>query len=138
MGNVVHHHLFRAQHSSGEVLGTSKKSKSLEETRALAFTLPHSQGGHRVERPFKIYVEVKYVDMNILAADMGVSVIPQHHEEAGKFFPPMLPGGARIFDLAICGGAVVRTQERACHREQSEALRLSMAQLVHKVDDAAL
>lgn len=95
----------------------------------LAFTLPHVLGGHRVELPVHRDVDVKYVDMNLLAADMGVENIPQVHEEAANFLPRMLPEGERIFDLAICGGAMLRTHERASYREQNEAVRLSATQL---------
>lgn len=96
---------------------------------ALALTLPHVQGGHRVELPKHKHVDVKYVDMNILAGDMDVSRIPQGHEEAERFLPRMLPKDRKMFDLAICGGAVLRTHERASYREHGEALRLSMTQL---------
>lgn len=98
-------------------------------SRALAFTLPVEMGGHEVWLPYHDSVDVKFMDINLLAEDMGAVDIPEHHEEASQFIPRVLTKGRRPFNLALCDGQVLRTHARAPYRERREAQRLTSVQL---------
>lgn len=107
---------------------------ALEMTRgasALAFTLPVSQGGHGILLPRNANAEIRLLDVTLLAVDMGVSdidIIPHDHPDACNFLPRQLQPN-RLFDLALCDGQVLRTQNRAAYRENREAHRLITTQL---------
>ncbi|KAK8011771.1 hypothetical protein PG989_000031 [Apiospora arundinis] len=94
----------------------------------VAFSLPPSDGGYNVLLPPDKMQCVDFLDVTMLAADMGVTVIPPDHPDAGKFLPRQLPK-LRSFDLVLCDGQVLRTHERASYRELREPLRLKTAQL---------
>lgn len=97
-------------------------------SHAVAFTLPPKDGGHEVLLPANPAVSVKYLDITMLAADMGVTDIPAGHPDAGKFLPKHMEPG-KTFDLIFCDGQVLRTHKRAAYREQREARRLILTQL---------
>ncbi|KAE8155064.1 hypothetical protein BDV25DRAFT_135397 [Aspergillus avenaceus] len=94
----------------------------------LGFTLPPSQGGHKVRISDTLGAVVRYLDITMLAADMGVDDIPVNHPDAQNFLPRLLSPGD-TFDLIICDGQVLRTHERAEYRFRREAIRLTMTQL---------
>lgn len=100
---------------------------------ALAFTLPEETGGHEVLLRENNNLETHFVDITMLAEDMGVTQaeIPPEHPEATKFLQQryLLPGTK--FDLVLCDGQVLRTHEshRASYREPREARRLGSTQL---------
>jgi hypothetical protein len=48
------------------------------DARALAFSLPEEQGGHRVLLPDSINVERRLLDITLLAEDMGCETIRTH------------------------------------------------------------
>ncbi|PYH46510.1 uncharacterized protein BP01DRAFT_337931 [Aspergillus saccharolyticus JOP 1030-1] len=97
--------------------------------RALGFSLPQSEGGHKVllRKPHH-NVSLKFLDITMLAADMGRLEIPSGHPDAGKFLPRQFSPEQR-FDLVICDGQVLRTHDRATYRQPREARRLTMTQL---------
>ncbi|XXH01841.1 hypothetical protein Hte_008203 [Hypoxylon texense] len=95
---------------------------------ALAFSLPMSNGGHRVLLPVASNVEKRYLDITMLADDMGSEEIPDDHPESGRFLPRQFKPG-QLFDLVLCDGQVLRTHERAPYREKREAKRLTVTQL---------
>ncbi|KAI2468018.1 hypothetical protein F4781DRAFT_400104 [Annulohypoxylon bovei var. microspora] len=95
---------------------------------ALAFSLPASAGGHRVLLPRSSAVERRFLDVTMLAADMGAGEIPRDHPDSGNFVPRQLEPG-KLFDLVLCDGQVLRTHARASYRESREARRLTTAQL---------
>ncbi|KAI8957997.1 hypothetical protein F5Y11DRAFT_56264 [Daldinia sp. FL1419] len=95
---------------------------------ALAFTLPVSDGGHKVLCRNASDVEIRYLDVTMLAADMGVEQIPEDHPDAERFLPRQLEPH-RLFDLVLCDGQVLRTHTRASYREWREAKRLTTTQL---------
>lgn len=97
-------------------------------SHALAFSLPVSNGGHKVRLPQRPNVEQRFLDVTMLAADMGMSDIPQAHPEAENFMPRQFEPN-RLFDLVLCDGQVLRTHVRAPYRENQEARRLSSTQL---------
>lgn len=98
--------------------------------RSLAFSLPQSEGGHKALLPRHPDVELRFLDITMLPADMGASEIPQDHVDAGKFFPRQFDPN-RLFDLVLCDGQVLRTNapSRAAYREKREARRLTIVQL---------
>ncbi|KAJ8128711.1 hypothetical protein O1611_g4922 [Lasiodiplodia mahajangana] len=96
--------------------------------RCRAFSLPPENGGHEVQLSSKARITVNYLDLNLLAADMGADVISPTHPEAGSFLPSQLSPGD-IFDLIICDGQVLRTHQRPQYRENLESPRLTLVQL---------
>ena len=98
------------------------------DARALAFSLPATEGGHDVLMPHKPNVRLKLLDLTMLAADMGVTDIPDEHPDARSFSPAQFKKGA-AFDLVICDGQVLRTHRRAEYRESRENTRLIFTQL---------
>ncbi|KAJ5150882.1 uncharacterized protein N7482_010134 [Penicillium canariense] len=95
---------------------------------ALAFSLPHSNGGHKSFIPREFNVEKRFLDVTMLAADMGMESIDNAHEDAGNFLPRQFISH-QPFDLVICDGQVLRTHIRASYRERREAKRLTTTQL---------
>ncbi|VUC23838.1 unnamed protein product [Clonostachys rosea] len=96
---------------------------------ALAFSLPASHGGHRVLLRQTQSVECRFLDVTMLAADMGTDTIPASHPEADEFLERQLQATEK-FDLVLCDGQVLRTHIRPEYRECQEAIRLDTVQLV--------
>ncbi|KAF2151625.1 hypothetical protein K461DRAFT_321826 [Myriangium duriaei CBS 260.36] len=95
---------------------------------ALAFSLPLSVGGHRVLLPRSPAFTLRFLDITMLAADMGVTQIPSGHPDAQNFLPQALETG-KMFDLILCDGQVLREHIRASYRERREVSRLILTQL---------
>ena len=98
-----------------------------------AFSLPESKGGHRfLLRPRDPPVTTKFLDLTMLAEDMGVDpeTIPADHPDAGNFLPRQFSPDEQLFDLVFADGQVLRTHERAEYRENRESRRLTLTQLV--------
>ena len=78
-------------------------------------------------------VEVKHLDLNLLASAMGVpaSEIPANHPDAANFYTET-PFEGQTYDIVIADGAVLRTHARGEYRmeKELEALRLRIAQLI--------
>ncbi|KAK2806689.1 hypothetical protein FQN51_006657 [Onygenales sp. PD_10] len=109
--------------------GFLAKALSLNDgAHAVAFSLPSSKGGHKVllESPD---VGVKFLDITMLAADMGVTDIPTEHPDAENFLRRRQFNPGQNFDLILCDGQVLRTHVRASYREGREARRLTITQL---------
>ena len=102
-------------------------------TEVLAFTLPETEGGHRVLVPLSEKIEVHYLDITVLAADLGVPDIPTDHPDAEKFLQTRFLD-VPAFDLVICDSMVRRTQERADYRESREPYRLTTAEVALGVE----
>ncbi|KAK6221250.1 hypothetical protein QIS74_04818 [Colletotrichum tabaci] len=96
---------------------------------AIGFSLPEPAGGHKVMLPDDANIDRRDLDVTMLAEDLGFTEIPSNHPDAGRFVPRQFAANQQQFDLVICGGAVVRKQERASYREAYEAHRLSASQL---------
>ncbi|KAJ8123854.1 hypothetical protein ONZ43_g287 [Nemania bipapillata] len=96
--------------------------------RYRAFSLPPESGGHKVLLPAIAKVTIDYLDLNLLASDMGVENIPPTHPEAANFLPRQF-NSDDIFDLVICDGQVLRTHKRIERRENLEGARLTLVQL---------
>ncbi|RAL08840.1 uncharacterized protein BO97DRAFT_353191 [Aspergillus homomorphus CBS 101889] len=100
------------------------------DARALAISLPSTKGGHPFRMSIDRRIETKYLDLTMLAADMGVVEISKSHPDAANFLPKQF-GPDQVFDLILCDGQVLRTQDRAAYREQTrERRRLVISQLV--------
>ncbi|RYP03299.1 hypothetical protein DL765_010544 [Monosporascus sp. GIB2] len=105
------------------------------EARAVAFSLPVSEGGHKMmlQSEDNPNVTLKYTDITMLAADMGVTNIPEGHPDAAHFVLSRQFDSpdeqADLFDLVLCDGQVLRTHRRAPYRETREARRLMSTQL---------
>lgn len=96
--------------------------------RCRAFSLSPENGGHKVQLDSTARVTIDFLDLNLLAADMGVDSIPPTHPEAACFLPSQL-SAADVFDLIICDGQVLRTHKRPEYRENLEGPRLTLVQL---------
>lgn len=94
----------------------------------LAFSLPVEDGGHAVLLGKDAPIDIRMVDITMLAADMGIQDIPVDHADAANFLPQQLHP-CQLFDIALCDGQVLRTQPRASYREHREAQRLLSTQL---------
>ena len=102
--------------------------KSHPRSRALDFRLRIHKGGHKVLLPECKDVTLRFLDVTMLAADMGEANIPKEHPDAGNFFPQQFSPW-ESFDLVICDGRVLRTYVRPPYRERREARRLAVSQL---------
>ena len=96
--------------------------------RATGFSLPRREGGHKVLLPKTYNVSLKFLDITLLAADMGRVEIPNDHPDAKRFLPRQFAPG-QAFDMVICDGQVLRCHDRAAYRERREATRLTLTQL---------
>ncbi|KAK0932462.1 hypothetical protein LTR29_015975 [Friedmanniomyces endolithicus] len=103
--------------------------------QATAFSLGTDQGGHEILMPPNPRIAVKFMDITMLAADMGVDTIPAGHPDFANFLPRELAPN-QFFDLVICDGQVLRTNvhARAEYRESREATRLTLTQLALGLD----
>jgi hypothetical protein len=100
--------------------------------RISAITLPKLLNGHDI----LLYnwkkdrrVEVRFADVTMLAAEMGVLAIPSDHPDLLNFSFER-PFSHQKFDLIFCDRQVLRTHQRADYREKREAWRLLTSQLV--------
>lgn len=97
---------------------------------ATAYSLPPDDGvgGHQVFLPPNKKVQLEFLDITMLAEDMGVDGIPEAHPDRDKFLLKRFKG-KRVFDIALCDGHVLRTHRRAAYREERETRRLLTTQL---------
>ncbi|KAJ6184296.1 hypothetical protein N7519_005597 [Penicillium mononematosum] len=96
--------------------------------RALAFSLPVSCGGYKTSLASNLNTKRVFLDLTMLAADMGVDQIPEGHEDTENFLPQQLEEG-RLFDLVICDGQVLRQHSRAPYGGSRGARRVAITQL---------
>ncbi|MCJ1436652.1 hypothetical protein MMC27_006033 [Xylographa pallens] len=94
-------------------------------------SLPPSDGGHnlllRSNRPGQM--ECLFLDITMLAGEFSVTLVPQGHPEHLRFVTDR-PYFGQSFQLVFCDGQVLRTHTRPKHREEFEALRLTLSQLI--------
>lgn len=96
--------------------------------RAVGFSLPIHDSGHALLLPKRLAFTVKFLDLTMLAADMGMQELPQNHPDVRNFLPRELQS-EMVFDLVICDGQVLRTQHLPSYRKGLEARRLAVTQL---------
>lgn len=95
---------------------------------ACGVTLPPAKGGHELLLKSS-RSSVKFLDITMLASEFGVDEVPLTHPEHASFLSER-PYLGQTFHLVFCDGQVLRTHQRAEHREQHEALRLTVSQLI--------
>ncbi|KAI3570936.1 hypothetical protein IWW34DRAFT_902369 [Fusarium oxysporum f. sp. albedinis] len=76
---------------------------------------------------------VRFLDITMLAADMGVITLPEDHQDIGKFLPHQF-NETQLFELVICDGQVLRTDTQEPYREPREPTRLKTVQLALGLD----
>ncbi|RYP74138.1 hypothetical protein DL771_003196 [Monosporascus sp. 5C6A] len=105
------------------------------EARVVAFSLPVSEGGHKMllQPENNPNVTLKFMDITMLAADMGMPHIPADHPDAANFILSRQFDSSDeqeiSFDLVLCDGQVLRMHPRATYREAREVRRLTSTQL---------
>ncbi|RYP72952.1 hypothetical protein DL770_007871 [Monosporascus sp. CRB-9-2] len=105
------------------------------EALVVAFSLPVSEGGHKMllQPENNPNVTLKFMDITMLAGDMGMPDIPADHPDAAKFVLSRQFDSPdkqeALFDLVLCDGQVLRTHPRATYRETRETERLRSTQL---------
>lgn len=93
-------------------------------------SLPISQGGHRLLLNLSdSRLKVQFTDITMHPLSMGINDIPPTHPDAENFSNSRL-FPSEVFDLIICDGQVLRNHSRQSYREQVEASRLTLSQLV--------
>lgn len=100
-------------------------------TEIYGITLPTSHGGYELLVKQRERLKVEFVDITLLAADMGATEtdIPDDHPDKNSFVFRRTFSD-KMFDLIISDGQVLRTHKRQEYREKMEALRLSVSQLI--------
>jgi len=83
---------------------------------ATGFSLPVVDGGHKKLMNGYPNVTVKFLDVTMPAADIGIAGFAADHAEAKNLLPQQLDPG-QLFDLVLCDGQILRTHVRAAHRE---------------------
>jgi 23S rRNA U2552 (ribose-2'-O)-methylase RlmE/FtsJ len=96
--------------------------------KAVGVTLPPDQGGHQVllDSPRSF---VLYHDITMFAKEFGVDRVPLTHPGRASFSAER-PFINEKFDLVFCDGQVLRTHKRPEYRERTEAIRLTISQLI--------
>ncbi|KAL5603899.1 hypothetical protein FOVSG1_006649 [Fusarium oxysporum f. sp. vasinfectum] len=69
----------------GGCLATAKRLNPGAEV--MGFSLPPSDGGYSVLLPEDKQSSMTFLDITILAADIGVTTLPEDHQDIGKFLP---------------------------------------------------
>ncbi|KAI0128774.1 hypothetical protein BJ170DRAFT_693591 [Xylariales sp. AK1849] len=106
--------------------------KRFPRARVCGISLPANKGGHRIGIPDwknNSKINTTWLDLTMLAAEMGFKQIPPEHPEASEFVL-LRPFEGIEFDLVFSDGQVLRTQHRLSYRLSSELVRLVTSQLV--------
>lgn len=96
-----------------------------------AFTLNPEHGGHQVlidHDKDDSRIRVRYEDITMFASEFGIDMIPKDHPERLQM-DKAWPYEAREYDLIICDGQTLRTQDLSESRREREPVRLTNAQL---------
>lgn len=111
---------------------TASVLKRARDAKVCGISLPVSQGGHMIMVPDwqkDRRIQVHFLDITMLAAEMDMISIPAKHPDAANFLFDR-PFCGETFDLVFCDGQVLRTHTRPEYREGREASRLLTSQLV--------
>lgn len=95
---------------------------------AIAYSLPVEAGGYEVLLPQAPSIDVKMLDITMLAADMDAGDLSEGHPDLKNFLPRQY-NRFWGFDVVSCGGVVVRNHPRAAYRVLGKTHRLSATQL---------
>ncbi|KAF4857161.1 hypothetical protein CGCSCA4_v000091 [Colletotrichum siamense] len=96
--------------------------------KAVGFSLPIADGGYQSLVPEREDIDVRYLDVTMLAGDLGFDNIPADHPDAEMFLPRQFEPG-RKFDLVICSSSVVHEHKVGDYRKITEPRRLATSQL---------
>lgn len=110
---------------------TSEVRNRLWLAEICGLTLPPLHGGHDLLVESGPRLQVKFVDITMLAAEMGATNddIPVDHPDR-HLFRFDRPFFGQEFDLVLSDGQVLRTHKRQNYRDKLESLRLSVSQLI--------
>lgn len=91
-------------------------------------SLPIANGGHKLllHRPWQL--KCQFQDITMLAAECGITSIPETHPEYAEFSMER-PYAGESFELVFCDGQTLRMHQRAEYR-RFEPTRLLTAQLI--------
>jgi len=95
--------------------------------QARGISLPVDKGGHKVRLPEHSNVTIDFLDITMLAADMGATEIPPEHADVANFLPRHFDR-EQFFDLVVCDGQILRKHNRADYRKRREPRRLTLTQ----------
>ncbi|KAF5522874.1 hypothetical protein CGCA056_v005621 [Colletotrichum aenigma] len=82
----------------GGFLATAMRLNKNSGAKAIGFSLPTADGGYQSLVPKSEDIDVRYLDVTMLAADLGFENIPTDHPDADKFLPRQFEPGQK-FDL---------------------------------------
>ncbi|KAL4810582.1 hypothetical protein BDV18DRAFT_149855 [Aspergillus unguis] len=104
------------------------------EAQALGFSLPKYNNRHNVLLPKHPNIILKFLNITMLAANMGLTDFLYNHLDAGNFLPGQFKP-KHSFDLVLYNGQVLRNHERAAYQEHREHIKPggTMIVLLHKV-----
>ncbi|KAF3000330.1 hypothetical protein E8E14_000332 [Neopestalotiopsis sp. 37M] len=110
---------------SGTILANAPNSQ------AYGVSLPVEKGGHPlcIDERYATRIQVHWIDITMLSAEMGVTDIPADHPDISQF-STLRPYEGFEFGLVFCDGNVLRIHKRAEYREIKEGIRLLTSQLV--------
>ena len=95
-----------------------------------AFSLPEAEGEHpflALKRDTR--VRVHFTDITMWFEELGVDNIPDNHPDIFNSCSSW-PYSCRAYDLVICDGQALDTQDVAEYRNRTEQTRLVNSQLV--------
>ncbi|KFY18607.1 hypothetical protein V493_08468 [Pseudogymnoascus sp. VKM F-4281 (FW-2241)] len=95
---------------------------------AFGISLPFEQGGHKVLLK-RSRSTILFLDVTMLAKEYGVEIIPSTYPDRTSFREER-PFWGQTFQLIFCDGQALRTHERPGYREEFEARRLTVSQLI--------
>ena len=111
---------------------TASALKYNTQAHVCAITLPEDRGGHQVFVPHGEQdprVEVWETDITMLAAEYGVTEMPEGHPDKDSFSSKR-PWLDKSFDLVFSDGQVLRNHSYPSYRERQETTRLTCSQLI--------
>ncbi|KAK9425811.1 hypothetical protein SUNI508_12871 [Seiridium unicorne] len=111
---------------SGTILDNTRNSS------VCGISLPFGKGGHPLcirGWETRKEISVHWLDITMLAAEIGVTDIPHDHPDFSEFLT-LRPFENQEFGLVFCDGNVLRVHVRADYREKRERIRLLTSQLV--------
>ncbi|RKF61078.1 putative s-adenosyl-l-methionine-dependent methyltransferase [Erysiphe neolycopersici] len=108
---------------------TAAVLKFLPFAKCFCLTLPLEKGGHDILIDKSRLEGLKLLDITLLIKEYSDKLVP--HNYPGKSdFSNLRPFHCHKFDLIFCDGMVLRTHSRPEWREDTEATRLLLSQLI--------
>ncbi|KAI6246278.1 hypothetical protein HI914_05750 [Erysiphe necator] len=108
---------------------TAAVLKSLPNAKCFCLTLPPEEGGHDILVDVLKIKKIILIDITLLIKEFSNNKVPDNYPLKSKFSNRQ-PFKCHKFDLVFCDGMVLRTHIRPGWREQTEATRLLLSQLI--------